>query len=738
MIIAAAALMVIAGVGAAVWLYNTTEVPEEAAVATAQTSRVYFADGKTEMGAFSEFDRTIVESDQISQHVKDAVVASEDSSFYENRGVSPRGIIRALINNLSGGARQGGSTITQQYVERYHTGTTTSYLGKVKEMVMALKIDQELSKDEILTRYLNTIYFGRGAYGIQEASQAYFGKDAADLNESEAALLVAVIPGPSAYDPAKNPEKAATLWSRVIERQVNETQTLTAQEADALDFPETIEPKKTNLYGGTNGYLLKAVHDELLKNGLTEDQINTGGYTIVSTIDPAIQNNTVETINALGKRPERNRVGTVTLDPATGAIRAMYGGPDYVSQSYNDATESRMQAGSIFKTFTLIALLEDGYPLSSRWDGNSPASFRGGWTVKNFNDTSYGRVSLEKATASSINTAYAEANLEIGPSRTRETAVKLGLPENTPGLDDEAPNVLGTASPTVLEMAEVYQSIATKGVHRPAYIVQKVTQGKDTVAYEHKNAEKRVLDEEVAINATVALQGPPSTGSARDLKKIMDGRPVAGKTGTSESFRSAWFVGFTPQLVTAVGMFQPTADGKGEEPLTPFGGEDYITGSTFPTEIWGNIMARSLEGQEELDFPEKVRLDNQRRVSTPKSSEDSQKRPSRPTTEPPADSDAPTEEPSEDTPSEQAPPSEEATPSESAPSKAPSQTPKEPTQKPSKKPSKKPEQGDGDSEGGQNGGPGGEKKKPTQPPTEAPQGGGTGRKGSDAAPRTNG
>ena len=185
-------------------------------------------------------------------------------------------------------------------------------------------------------------------------------------------------------------------------------------------------------------------------------------------------------------------------------------------------------------------------------------------------------------------------------------------------------------------------------------------------------------------------------------------------------------------------MFQPTADGKGEEPLTPFGGEDHITGSTFPTEIWGNIMARSLEGQEELDFPEKVRLDNQRRVSTPKSSEDSQKRPSRPTTEPPADTDAPTEEPSEDTPSEQAPPSEEATPSESAPSKAPSQTPKEPTQKPSKKPSKKPEQGDGDSAGGQNGGPGGEKKKPTQPPTEAPRGGGTGRKGSDAAPRTNG
>src|SRR5690606_22044684 len=288
MIVGAMALFVLAGLGFAVWLYNDTEVPEPSDFALAQTSRVYFADGETEMGQFSEINRTELPADEIPDNIKQAVVASEDSSFYENRGVSPRGIVRAFVNNLQGGARQGGSTITMQYVERYYTGTETSYVGKAKEAIMALKIDQELSKDEILSRYLNTIYFGRGAYGVQEASQAYFGKDAKDLTEAEAALLVAVIPGPSAYDPANNPEKAVQLWDRVITRQVGQGQ-MTPAEADAIEFPETIDPKSENSLGGTKGYLLSQVRKELLAQGFTEDEINTGGFTIVSTIDPKVQ-----------------------------------------------------------------------------------------------------------------------------------------------------------------------------------------------------------------------------------------------------------------------------------------------------------------------------------------------------------------------------------------------------------------------------------------------------------------
>lgn len=732
MIVGAMALFVIAGLGFAVWLYNDTEVPEVDDIALAQTSRVYFADGETEMGRFSEINRTIIPNDEIPENVKDAVVASEDSSFYENRGVSPRGIVRALINNLRGGAQQGGSTITQQYVERYHTGTTTSYVGKAKEAVMALKIDQELSKDEILSRYLNTIYFGRGAYGVQEAAQAYFGKDAKDLTDEEAAVLVAVIPAPSAYDPAEDPEKAQQLWTRVIERRVNATGGLTSAEADAMQFPETIPPGRTNVLGGTNGYLLDTVRNELIAQGMTADQLNTGGYRIISTIDPRMQEIAVTAIAELPEdRPDRNRVGTLTIDPATGAIRSMYGGPDFVKQAQNDATQSRMQAGSIFKTFTLIAALEDGYPLNSRWDGNSPKEFpEQGWTVKNFNDTSYGRVTLERATTSSINTAYGEVNIEIGPERTQETAIKLGLPESTPGLGAEPSNVLGSASPTVREMAEVYATVAAGGMYRPSYIVQTVHTPDGTLEYEHQNNEQRALDERVAINATVALQGPPTQGSARSLREVMDGRPVAGKTGTSESFRSAWFVGFTPQLVTAVGMFQPTEDGTGEEPLTRFGDVENMTGGGYPTRIWGSIMSRSLEGQEFVDFPEEVRLENQKRTQRTQA-------PRPRTTRAPAPeptTEEPSEEPTTEEPSEE--PSEEPTTEE--PSEEPT-TEEEPTEEPEPEPTTT-QPGGGRGNGGGN-------ERPTEEPTTDTQGGerapnrggsGTGSGGSGAGGGTGG
>lgn len=622
LLIGAAALFILLGVGGAGFVYATTSIPAPQDVAVAQTSTVYYADGKTKMGTFSDINRTILPSDEIPQNVKDAVVASEDSTFYENRGISPKGILRALINNLSGGARQGGSTITQQYVERYYTGTDTSYLGKVREMFMAVKIDQELSKDEILSRYLNTIYFGRGAYGIEAASQAYFGKGADKLDDAEAAMIVALIPAPSAYDPAENPDVAGQKWSRVIERQVTETATMSKAEADTLSFPEYKAPTTENKFGGTKGYLLKMAESEMKRSGLTQDEINTGGFKIVTTIDKDIQDDTVAAIKNLpSSRPKNNHVGTVTIDPDTGGITAMYGGKDFVSQARNDATQSHMQAGSIFKTFALLAAIDEGYGLYSSWDGNSPKYFPG-WTVNNFNHISYGTVTLAEATTNSINTAYAELNIAMGPKKTRDMAVTMGLPKNTTGLDTEASNVLGTASPTVINMASAYATIAAQGIHRTPHIIDTVTKSDGTKRFEHKDDAKRVIDKGVAINATVALQGPPSSGSARYVGQSMGGRQVAGKTGTSESFRSAWFVGFTPQLVTAVGMFQPSADGKKEEPLTSFGGVENMTGGQYPTRIWVDIMRPALEGAKYETFPSAVSLNRSPSGSSSSSDDD--------------------------------------------------------------------------------------------------------------------
>ncbi|MCT2150350.1 penicillin-binding protein [Dermabacter vaginalis] len=679
-------LLFFAGIGFGAWLYATTDVPEPTDIAVAQTTRVYYSDGKTLLGEFSDLNRTILPADEIPDNVKEAVVASEDSTFYENRGISPKGIVRALVNNLSGGSRQGASTITQQYVENYYTGKVTSYTGKVREMIMAVKIDQELDKNEILSRYLNTIYFGRSAYGIEEAAQAYFGKSASELDDAEAALLVAVIPAPSAYDPAKNPEKAKALWQRVIDREVNETGTLTKEEADKLSFPETIEYKRQSSLRGTNGYLMMAVRKELEARGFDEDDIDTGGYTIVSTIDKHTQDSTVEVIANLPEdRPENNHVGTVSIDPSTGAIRALYGGEDYLKQQRNDATQSRMQAGSTFKAFTLVAALEEGYSLHSNWDASSPRTFKG-WTVKNFNNASRGTVDLLTATRHSYNTPYAALNVDMGAEKTRDAAIKMGLSEKTPGLDDSPSNVLGSASSTMLELANAYSTIASGGIKRTPHIVEKVTNADGSSKYAYKDDGERVLKESTAINATVALQEPTSSrGSAKVVARKMDGRPVAGKTGTSSSFRSALFVGYTPQLVTAVGMFQPSVDGRTEEPLTPFGPWEDMTGGGAPASIFADIMTSALDGQDELDFPGEVdsegkkkrkrkkRTHAPRRTTQPEAPAQPSEQPSE---EPPA-----TEEPSEEAPEPAPEPSEQPTPS-SKPEKPKPEPEPEPSEKP--------------------------------------------------------
>ena len=270
--------------------------------------------------------------------------------------------------------------------------------------------------------------------------------------------------------------------------------------------------------------------------------------------------------------------------------------------------------------------------------------------------------------------------------------------------------MLGSASPTVAEMAEVYGSIASGGVHRDSYVVQSVTRPDGSSRYEHETTDTQGMDEEVAINATVALQGPPTQGSARDLQNVMGGRPVAGKTGTSESFRSAWFVGFTPQLVTAVGMFQPSADGTSEETLTPFGGEQNITGGTFPTQIWGDIMSTSLEGEEYLDFPEEVQLDNetQERSYVPPPTQEPE-----PTQAPEPTQEEPSEEPTTEEPTTEEPTTEEPTTEEPEPTEEPTTEEPEPTEQP---PSEEPpaeeeppadqptEEPPADEEGGEEGG----------------------------------
>lgn len=597
--------LIAVGIGLFIAAYVTTDIPEPGDFAQAEGSNVYFADDETQMGSFAEYNREIVEMSTLPEHIGHAVVASEDRRFYENVGVDPIAIGRALWNNVRGNPTQGGSTLTQQYVERYYLGTTTNIPGKVREAILALKIDREQSKDEILGDYLNTIYFGRNAYGIETAAQNYFGKPAAELTLSESALLAGIIPAPSAWDPAENPERAEQRWARTLDFMVSDGW-ITQAEADEQTFPETVEYSRSDTYAGPTGYLLDMVRTELVDEaGLTAEQIDTLGLRVRTTIDADAQASAVDVVDSLPEdRPENNRVAIVSLDPADGSVVALYGGADFLTTSRNAATQDVAQAGSTFKPFTLVAALEDGYGLGTGYSSYTPMVIDGfEEPVNNYDLVNRGWIDLVTATQHSVNTVYAQLNVDVGPERAMEVAVDAGYPEDTPGLAPVPSNVLGPASPHPIDVARAYATFAAEGVRHETHIVDEVLDSDGNVVYSGGSPGRRVIEEDVMAEATYAMSQVINGGTG--VRALDLGRPAAGKTGTSNDARSAWFAGYTPQLTTVVAMYQVGEDG-GEETLTPFGEYDSITGSTYPTTMWRDFMAEVLADEPIEDFPERT------------------------------------------------------------------------------------------------------------------------------------
>lgn len=643
---------VIAAIVSVITLYFALEIPEPDDVAAAQRTRVYYEDGTTEMGSIFDFDRTSVPLESLPDYVGNAVVASEDQNFYTNNGIDLGGIARAALNNLTGGKRQGGSTLTQQYVENYYLGQTTDYLGKIREAVLAVKVDNHLSKDEILESYLNTIYFGRGAYGIQAAAEKYFGTSAADLTLEQAALLTAVIPAPSAWDPAVNPQQAQARFDRVLRRMVEDGY-ITEEQASAATMPETIAPTKNNDFSGTTGYLLDYAQKELVATGkFTEEDLRQGGYRIVTTIDPEKQQAAVDAVENLPKdRPENNYVGILSADPRNGEIYAMYGGADYHARQRNAVTQDRAQAGSTFKPFTLLAALEQGkLPQSTIYDSRTPLKI-GNLEVKNYDGVSRGRVNMLTATQHSINTYFVQLNQDVRPENTIRAAVQAGLPEDTPGLDDSLTNVLGSASPRSIDMTQAYATWANRGVSVPIHLVREVKSPDGEVVYEAPTTGERKIDEDVADTMNWVLQATSRPGGTAEKVRGL-GRPVAGKTGTSSGPWSAWYVGYTPQMITAINMFQVGPNGE-EEVLTPFGRYPWgIGGNNYPVDIWMDYMKVATKGMSVMDFtvPEKMKgvpTYEPQATSEPKVTEPeptaAEPEPTAAEPEPPAE--APTEEP---------------------------------------------------------------------------------------------
>lgn len=673
--------------------YVTTDIPPANAAAREQTTIVYYADGKTELGRFSDIDRESVDIDGISKSMQHAAVSAEDQSFYENRGISIKGIGRAVVGVVSGNYAGGGSTITQQYVKNFYLNDKHTFSRKIKEMFIALKIDQQQSKDEVLANYLNTIYLGRGNYGVETAAQDYFHEPASQLNVAQSAMLAAMVQRPGAADPGEDPGEYKPRFNYVLDNMVDEGY-ITKQKRRTIKFPKVYKPTQhQSMYKGTKGYLLDYVRRELAaKADISHDQLRRGGYRIVTTFTQKAMRAADDAVKSLpSPRPSGTTVGLTSVNPKNGAIVAMYGGKDYLKRQVSAATDDRVQAGSTFKAFTLVAALKSGVSLDDYYNGNSGIYVKGfPEGIHNDSGENYGEISVLDATAHSVNTVYAQINTQIGPQKTVDAAVKAGLPKSTAGLTANPANVLGTSSPHNIDMARAYATFAANGVRHETHAVSSVKSPNGNSIYKPDTSGKKVFDPALMSQTTYALEQVIDDGTGTAAQEL--DRPAAGKTGTTDSSKAAWFVGYTPQLATAVSMFR-VGDHGAELPLEGWGNYSYIYGGSYPTIVWTDYMKKALAGEPVEQFPSLQELPDK----TPPGGHQTQEYTPPPTSD--SDEDEETEEPSE-SPSE----SPTSSPTESSPSPThsePSPTQSEPSEpsEPTNPPSSSEGSGEGDSSG---------------------------------------
>lgn len=591
-------------------------VPEEHERVVARPTVVLDASG-AEIGEFREFDLTVpVTPEDIPLVLSQAVVASEDRNFWEHDGVDLEGILRAAVANVrSGDVVQGGSTITQQLVKNRYLSAERTFERKLDEAILASRLEQEMSKDEILFEYLDTTYFGGGAYGVGAAAQTYFHKPVSELTLSESALLVGLIPAPSDLDPRLDPFGAEAARQRVLGAMLEvgfiDQPTHDAARAEMLwyaglgapDRPATVYHPPREVDPGTNPYFLDYVRRELVDR-FGAEAVHRGGLVVETTLDPAAQQAAERAVTAALEGTEAPVDMTlVAVEPRTGHVRAFIGGRDWEASQVNLALGGSlgMQPGSSFKPFVLTAALEAGiHPDDTR---PAPGSWEvpgcvGACTVANYNGRDYGEMSVRNATWSSVNTLYSSLTHELGPTTVAETARRLGVESIDPSADHGVSLALGSAEVAPLDLAAGYATLAAGGLRATPTPIRRVLDADGLIMLDNTLPRaERVVDEAVAAHVTDVLTGVITygTGTAADL-----GRPAAGKTGTAEDYRAAWFAGYTPQLTAVVWM------GHADEPrpLEDVAGHAAVTGGTLPAAAWAAFMGEVHADLEVLAFAE--------------------------------------------------------------------------------------------------------------------------------------
>jgi penicillin-binding protein 1A len=632
-------LAALTGVGA---LFAQTELPEVEALTqssyfcaadvqpgkcTAQiamakmAANVEASGGDTDKG-----DRVNLPLEEVPQVVINAVLAVEDRDFFEHQGVDPVGIARALYRDLRGqGVQQGASTITQQYVKAaFDLTREKSVTRKINEAVLSVKLEREMSKEEILEGYLNTIYWGRGAYGVAAASQAYFGIDVRDphFGVAEAAFLAGLIRAPNLAEPSKNPGEAARRRHTALEA-MREEGYITAEEAEAADAVALTEPyirppgsvKLRNTLRGASDpnymgtpYVTDYVYQELLRLGFTDQDITSGGLRVYTSLNYDMQRAAWQAVTGTLVDPNDPEASLVAVDDQ-GLVRAMVGSRrryDGTEQANNYAvrglgSEGR-QTGSIAKVLALAEAIRRGFSLDSRYNAQGLMTFDSPealdavgkpWEVGNYSESDAGILDLLEATKQSSNTAFAQLMLDLGPQSVADLAEQLGI-----GAGEQlAPNasmVLGTTGATPLEMAGVYSTFANRGVYKAPEIVTRVERvdqhGKASVVWERQVSQRQVLAPEQADLVTYALRGPLEPGGTGARANL--GKPAAGKTGTAQNNWDAWFAGYVPKLTAVVWMGHPQAS----IPMENVEGVASVTGGSLPAEIWRRFMEVATEG----------------------------------------------------------------------------------------------------------------------------------------------
>ncbi|PVD04835.1 transglycosylase domain-containing protein [Streptomyces sp. CS147] len=617
-----AGLVVLLGAGIFA-AYRLVDIPAANASATAQSNVYLYSDGSV-IARDGDVNREKVKLSQVPPTVQHAVLAAEDRDFYsDDRAVDVKAMIRAGWNTVTGKGKQGGSTITQQYVKNYYLGQERTVLRKAKEAIIAVKLNREETKDQIFEGYLNTSYFGRNAYGIQAAAQAYYGKNVEELTTAEGAYLASLLNAPSAYDVVAHPDNrpaAQRRWNYVLGGMVKE-RWLTAAERATTRFPTPGEAKPPNGLSGQRGYIVQAVEDYLNRRGILDPKtLATGGYRITTTLDKAKQDAfvTAVTDNVMSKTSsdraaDRNvRVGGASIVPETGKVVALYGGIDYTKQYVSNATRRDYQVGSVFKPFVLTSAVvndsttQDGRRITPNtvYDGTNKRTVVGvqgstDYAPANEDDVDYGDITVRIATDKSVNSVYAQMAQDVGPAKVRETAIALGIPADTPDLTAAPSIALGTANASVLDMAEAYATLADHGRHGGHVLVEKVTKDGAEIELPERTTEQAV-SREAADTTTAVLRSVVEGGTGTAAQTV--GRPAVGKTGTAEEDRAAWFAGYTPDLASVVAVMGQNPDTGAQTPLYGALGLARVNGGGVPAETWAAYTEAALRSSPVQEF----------------------------------------------------------------------------------------------------------------------------------------